>query len=142
MCEALRKAAESLKPFLAAHPDCYPPLVINITDGQPTDGDPREAAKQLGELASKDGNVLLFNAHLSDKQNRPIEFPQDEQGFPDNFARLLFRMSSELPPKLVEVARGAGFVVGPKSRGFVFNADLVAVIRFLDIGTRVAQGVR
>ena len=30
----------------------------------------------------------------------------------------------------------------PQSRGFVFNADLVSVIRFLDIGTRVAQTVR
>jgi hypothetical protein len=142
MCEVLAKARELLQPFVAAHPDCYPPLVINITDGQPSDGDPREAAKALRDVGSKDGNVLLFNAHLSDKQNRPIEFPQDETGFPDNFARLLFRMSSELPPKLIDVAKGAGFPVGPKSRGFVFNADLVAVIRFLDIGTRVAQSVR
>jgi hypothetical protein len=142
MCEALRKATASLKTFVAAHPDCYPPLVINITDGQPSDGDPREAAKELRELASADGNVLLFNAHLSSRPNRAIEFPQDESGFPDNFARLLFRMSSGLPPKLLEAAKGAGHVVGPKSRGFVFNADLVAVIRFLDIGTRVAQGVR
>ena len=142
MCEALRKAKECLQGFLAAQPSCYPPLVINITDGQPSDGDPRDAAQELCALASSDGNVLLFNAHLSDKQNRPIEFPQDESGFPDNFARLLFRMSSELPPKLVEAAQAARFVVGPKSRGFVFNADLVAVIRFLDIGTRVAQSAR
>ena len=86
-------------------PKCYPPIVINITDGQPTDGDPREAAKELRALASKDGNVLLFNAHLSDKQNRPIEFPRTECDLPDDFARLLFRMSSELPPKLVDAAR-------------------------------------
>jgi hypothetical protein len=137
MCEALRKAKEHLQPFLAAHADCYPPIVINITDGQPTDGDPREAAKELRALASGDGNVLLFNAHLSEKQNQPIEFPADEAGLPDTYAKLLFRMSSELPPKLVEAAKGAGFPVGPRSRGFVFNADLMAVIRFLDIGTRV-----
>ena len=93
-------------------------------------------------MGSTDGHVLLFNAHLSDKQNHPVEFPEDEAGLPDDYARLLFRMSSELPPKLVEVARASNFRVGQKSRGFVFNADLVAVIRFLDIGTRVAQGVR
>jgi hypothetical protein len=142
MCEALRWAREGMQVFLGAHPDCYPPLVINITDGHPTDGDPREDAKQVRALASTDGNVLLFNAHLSDKQNHPVEFPEDESGLPDDYARLLFRMSSELPPKLVDVARASNFRVGPKSRGFVFNADLVAVIRFLDIGTRVAQGVR
>jgi hypothetical protein len=114
---------------------------MNLTDGQPTDGDPREAAAELRSLASSDGNVLVFNAHLSDKQDKPIEFPAEESGLPDDFARLLFRMSSELPPKLLEAAKNAGLPAAPKSRGFVFNADLVAVIRFLDIGTRVTQGV-
>jgi hypothetical protein len=142
MCEALRKARELLQAFLAARPNCYPPIVINITDGQPSDGDPSEVAKELRALASADGNVLLFNAHLSDRQDKPVEFPQSESGLPDEYARLLFRMSSPLPPQLAEAAKAAGFAVGPKSRGFVFNADLVAVIRFLDVGTRVAQAVR
>jgi hypothetical protein len=142
MCEALRLAKEYLQGFLGRQPNCYPPLVLNITDGKPTDGDPRDPAKELRGLASKDGNVLLFNAHLSDKQNRPIEFPHDEAGLPDDFAKLLFRMSSPLPPKLLDAAKADGFAVGAESRGFVFNADLVAVIRFLDIGTRVAQSVR
>jgi hypothetical protein len=142
MCEAFAKAKEFLTVFLGVQPKCYPPLVINITDGKPTDGDPLEPAKALRALASKDGNVLLFNAHISDKQNHPIEFPSDESSLPDDYAKLLFRLSSELPPKLLEAAKTDRFPVGPKSRGFVFNADLVAVIRFLDIGTRVAQTVR
>jgi hypothetical protein len=142
MCEALRKAKEDLQAFLGIQHNCYPPMVINITDGHPTDGDPRDAAKQLRGLASNDGNVLLFNAHLSDKQMRPIEFPNSESGLPDDYARLLFRMSSELPPKMLDAAKMAGLAVSPQSRGFVFNADLVAVIRFLDIGTRMAQGVQ
>jgi hypothetical protein len=142
MCEALRLAREYLSVFLAVRPNCYPPIVINITDGQPTDGDPREPAQELRALASQDGNVLLLNAHLSDKPDRPVEFPQDESGLPDEFARLLFDMSSELPPKLLDAARAAGHPVGPQSRGFVFNADLVAVIRFLDIGTRLPLTAR
>jgi hypothetical protein len=142
MCAALARAKEYLQGFLAAHPGCYPPMVINITDGQPTDGDPQPAARGLQALASSDGKVLLFNAHLSDKRDRPIEFPAEESGLPDDFARLLFRLSSELPPKLLDAARTEGFPVKPQSRGFVFNADLVSVIRFLDIGTRVAQSVR
>jgi hypothetical protein len=51
-------------------------------------------------------------------------------------------MSSVLPPPLQDAARGEGFRVEEGTRGFVFNADLVSVIRFLDIGTRVAQTVR
>jgi hypothetical protein len=142
MCEAFRLAKEYLQVFLGEHPNCYPPIVINITDGRPTDGDPQEPARALRNLASKDGNVLLFNAHLSEKQNRPIEFPADESSLPDDFAKLLFRMSSGLPSKFLEAATADGFAVGPRSRGFVFNADLLAVICFLDIGTRVAQSVR
>ena len=142
MCAALAKAKEYLESFLGVQPSCYPPLVINITDGRPSDGNPREAAEALRSLTSEDGNVLLFNAHLSDKQNRPLEFPSDEATLPDDYARLLFRMSSELPPKLLRAAKAGGMRVAPKGRGFVFNADLVAVIRFLDIGTRVAQTVR
>jgi hypothetical protein len=142
MSKALWLAKEYLRLFLGAHSDCFPPLVINITDGQPTDGDPSKAAEELRAFSSKDGNVLLFNAHLSKSAARPILFPQKESGLPDDFARQLFGISSALPPKLVEAAKADGFSVGPKSRGFVFNADLVAVIRFLDIGTRVAQGVR
>jgi uncharacterized protein YegL len=142
MCEALRKAKEYVSLFLGIQPKCYPPLVINITDGQPSDGDPREPAEELCGLSSRDGNVLLFNAHLSDKKVQPIVFPLKESGLPDKFAKLLFRMSSVLPPKLLEAAKTDGLTVGPQCRGFVFNADLVAVIRFLDIGTRVAQSVR
>ena len=50
---------------------------------------------------------------------------------------ILFRMSSLLPPGMRETARREGYLVGDQTRGFVFNADLVSVIRFLDIGTRV-----
>ena len=43
---------------------------------------------------------------------------------------------------LVSVREGRVVSVEQGMRGFVFNADLVSVIRFLDIGTRVAQDVR
>ena len=90
----------------------------------------------VGELASSDGNVLIFNAHVSAKAVRPIEYPDQEGAMPDDYARLLFRMSSVLPQKLLGAAKAEGFFVTPQSRGFVFNADIVSVIRFLDIGTR------
>jgi hypothetical protein len=142
MCAALLTAKKYLESFLAEHPECYPPLVINITDGEASDGDPSPTAQDVKGLASSDGNVLLFNAHISDKRNKPIEFPGDAGGLPDKFAQLLFRMTSPLPPKLAEAAKADGFAIGPHARGFVFNADLVSIVRFLDIGTRVAQGAR
>ncbi|MBI5760746.1 MAG: VWA domain-containing protein [Planctomycetales bacterium] len=140
MRQALELAKEWVSGFLTAHPDCYPPLVVNLTDGEANDGDPSAAATALRQLSSSDGNVLLFNAHISERNDPPIMFPEQEQGLPNDFAKQLFRMSSELPPRLVEVARQEEFTVGPASRGFAFNADLVAVIRFLDIGTQQAKG--
>jgi hypothetical protein len=142
MCEALKLAEKYLEVFLGQYPGCYPPLVVNITDGMATDGDPLPIATKLQQIVSKDGNVMLFNAHVSDSEVLPIEYPAAESALPDKFAKLLFRMSSPLPAKLFDAARAEKFLVQPGSRGFVFNADLVSVIRFLDIGTRVAQSVR
>ena len=99
------------------------------------------AAVALKAIKSTDGNVLMFNAHLSSSPAPPVCFPSDENVLADKYAKLLFRMSSILPPKLMGAARDEGFsIVGPAGRRLVFNADLVAVIRFLDIGTRVASG--
>lgn len=45
-------------------------------------------------------------------------------------------MSSPLPDYMLNIAKKEGMSIGDRSRGFVFNADMVAVIKFLDIGTR------
>src|SRR5207253_732665 len=138
MCEALGEATAALESFIARFPGSFPPLVINISDGKPTDGHPEMAASRLRNLTTTDGNVLILNAHLSSTPAHPIEFPSQESELPDSEALILFRMSSTLPPKLRDAAQAEGFGVNDGTRGFVFNADLVSVIRFLDIGTRAA----
>jgi hypothetical protein len=137
MKHSLERAATLVAGFLAEHPACYPPVVINLTDGEPTDGDPETSAVRLCQLGGDDGHVLLFNAHISSRPGRPVEFPDREDALADDPARRLFRMSSRLPPTMQAAARQAGLPVNDDTRGFVFNADLSAVIRFLDIGTRV-----
>ena len=112
-------------------------MVVNITDGASTDGNPEEPAQKLRAIASSDGEVLLFNVHLSSLPGEPVEFPDQDEKLPDNFARQLFRMSSVLPPKLRELANGQGKSFTEKSRGFAFNADLITLIKFLQIGTPV-----
>ncbi len=136
---ALELAHQWVSEFLTRRPDCFPPQVINLTDGEAND-DPSAAGLALKELRSSDGQVLMWTAHISELNEPPIMFPEQEQGLPNEFAKQLFRMSSVLPPRLVEVARQEEFDVGPQSRGFVFNADLVAMIRFLDFGTMGAVG--
>jgi len=136
MCQALGNAQDILSGWFSQHPDCFPPIVINITDGESTDGDPTSAANGLKNLASSDGNILLFNVHLSSQRAMSIEFPDSEVGLPDQFAQLLFRSSSLLPDYMRSIAQQEGISVSDGTRGFVFNGDMVSVIRFLDIGTR------
>src|SRR5215813_12836901 len=136
MCQALGRAQGILAGWLAQHSTCFPPIVINITDGESTDGDPTTAAEGIKNLTSDDGKVLLFNLHLSSHRAAPVEFPDSEAGLPDQYAQLLFRLSSLLPEYMRSIAQQEGFRVSDGTRGFVFNADMVSVIRFLDIGTR------
>jgi hypothetical protein len=138
MAATVKRASVLLAGFLVDHPDCFPPVVINITDGKPNDANPEADAARLRQLSSTDGNVLFFNLHLSEASGERIEFPDGEDGLPDAYARLLFRMSSPLPPPLWGAVREAGLQAGAATRGFVFNADLSSVVRALDIGTRVS----
>jgi hypothetical protein len=139
MCAALNLACDFVKEFIQSHPACFPPVVINITDGKPNDGDPRPMANALREITSEDGKVLLFNVHISSSNAEPIQYPVKESVLSDNLARLLFRMSSQIPPPMLKLARAIVPNITEGARGFVFNADMVATIQMLDIGTR---GVR
>ena len=140
MCQALTLARQVLEEFITRAPESFPPIVVNITDGQASDADPRPAAAAVRALATTDGEVLLFNAHLSSTAAAPIVFPDSAKGLADPYGRHLFGMSSPLPPQMREAARAEGFAVSEGAHGFAFNADLVSVIRFLDIGTRVSAG--
>jgi hypothetical protein len=140
MVDALVFAQGALGSWIALHEDAYPPIVFKITDGAATDGDPVPAAAALRRLATTDGKVLLLNCHISEHDAPPILFPSTEEEVPgDQLARQLFEMSSPLPPGILETAQSEGYVVQSGARGFAFNADLVEMIRFLDIGTRPAS---
>jgi len=136
MGQALGQAKSVIETWLSQHPGCFPPIVINITDGEATDGDPTSAADEIRKLKSNDGEVLLFNLHVSSQRGSQIEYPSSDSGLPDKFAQQLFQMSSPLPEYMMNIAKKEGMNVTEGSRGFVFNADMVAVIKFLDIGTR------
>jgi hypothetical protein len=139
MCAALLAAAEELAAWCQQHQNSYPPTLLHITDGESTDGDPSALAEDLRSLRTQDGEVLLFNLHISSRGDNPVLFPETELGLPDSFAELLFRMSSQLPTHLVDFASTKELALSPQSRGFVFNADAVQIVDFFDIGTRPTQ---
>lgn len=138
MREAFEQAKSILESWVLSHPTSYPPTVINITDGEANQGqEPDAVANAIQQLGTSDGNVLVFNLHLSSQPGQAILFPESDAGLPDNFARQLFAISSPLPPHIRAEAAKENYTVGEGSRGFVFGADGIELIRFLDIGTRV-----
>ena len=136
MCAALRRARSILEPWALEHPESFPPIIINITDGESTDGDPTGEAFSLRSLSTRDGSALLFNVHISSRSGRPIELPSDDSVLPDDYAKTLFHMSSILTPAMISQARLEGMLVTDQSRGFVYSAAIENVIQFIDIGTR------
>lgn len=139
MCAALGTVRTILESWLNEHPHCFPPTVLHITDGESTDGDPTMAARAITSLSSSNGNVLLFNCHLSSQRAGKIEYASEDGNLPDKFARVLFEMSSVMPAEFRKTASETGLNIVEGARGFVFNADPTALIQFFDIGTRPAN---
>ncbi len=140
MCEALSATSQALKDWIAQHPDSYPPMVINVTDGDATDGNPESLAQEIMAMETNDGNVLIYNVHLSEMSVKPVEYPGQENDVPpEEYAMRMFRMSSVFPEPVVDLAAGMGLPVTQGSRGYVYNANVVALVQFLDIGTRAAS---
>jgi len=139
MRAALTKAAEEIAAWCDAHLESYPPTILHVTDGESGDGDPEEIAASLGQLRTNDGSVVVMNIHVSALGADTIKFPSSESGLPDNYAKMLFRMSSALPPHIAAFARDKGYTVSPESRGYMFNAEAGEIVDFFDIGTRASQ---
>ncbi|MBA3323352.1 MAG: VWA domain-containing protein [Pyrinomonadaceae bacterium] len=135
MCQALRQAQSILGQWLAQHPRGFPPTVLHLTDGESGDGDPLAPGRELMSLETDDGQVLLFNCHVSSRRANKIEYPEDARVLPDGFARTLFDISSPLPENFLGAAQQLGVHAVPGSRGFVFNADPSSVVQFYEIGT-------
>jgi hypothetical protein len=139
MCEAIAVAGAHVFEWVKTYPDCFPPIVINLTDGMVTDSpyegaDLAEWARRLTSLQTNDGPALLFNVFLSSVGD-PSFFPTRGEGFPDPGPDL-FAISSSLPAPMVSNAKAAGVPVTPGARAMCFNADLAALVKFLEIGTR------
>ena len=142
MCQALQHAEDAISEWVAQHPDSFPPIVINISDGDATDGDPEPFAQRIMRLHTNDGETLLFNCHLSENSSIPSQYPDSENVLQDDFARQMFRMSSVLPSACRHHAAQLGITVSAESRCCVFNADMVSLVQFLDIGTRGPVNLR
>src|SRR2546427_773558 len=109
MCAALKEATQITQTWCQEHPNGFPPIVINITDGEATDGDLVAEARKLAAVSGEDGSVLLFNIHLSSTAGPSIELPGNGKKLPDQHAKQLFEASSTLTPFMVARATESSF---------------------------------
>lgn len=123
-----------------AHRRSYPPTIFNITDGESSDGDDRQLeqiAASIRQLGTDDGKALLINIHISsDTSESPVLFAASESELPDQrYARLLYRMSSEMPSVYDEsIMLLKGTAEGP-FRGISYNAGMTDLVGMMSIGT-------
>ncbi len=139
---ALSKCYDEVKRWCQqkGHQRAYPPVIFNITDGESSDGDETlllEIARQIKELATEDGQVLLMNMHISSDQTvPPVVFAASEEELPDHrYARLLYRMSSEMPLVYHENIRRLRGKGGEHFRAMSYNAAMTDLIGMLNIGS-------
>ena len=118
ICSALWKAKEVVEQWINRD-DPRPrraPRVIHITNGENTEGvtaderltKPLEPAEAIRALETPDGNPLLVNCHIPSPETgdvtEQILYPVSEDELPTPYARMLFKMSSELPLELFPLA--------------------------------------
>jgi hypothetical protein len=129
MCAALRRAYELAQSWASRHPQHYPPVIVNITDGMSTDGDPSAIAEDIRRIGTEDGQALLFNVHLTDLNYPAVEYPAQEYELPnDQYAYLLFRISSLVPDSSREaLSMMLKRDISLGARGLIFNGDAASI---------------
>ena len=141
MAPALLHARDVVSEWASKHRDSVPPIVINVTDGEANvGGDPTGPAREIANVETDRGRALLFNVHLSSVSARPVLLPGPQGALPDDFARMLYEMSSELPEAWASRARQLwaeehGLQIESGARLFAFNCPIHMLVALFKSGT-------
>jgi len=128
--QALLKAEELLQQEWSNIQHCPAPLICHMTDGEYNDGgDPLPVARRIMQLRVPDGNVLLENIFFSDDAlMRPVTDPYNwpgisgENELATDYARFLFRMSSDMPQSYRDLFIDEGYSVSDNAK-LLFPGD-------------------
>lgn len=138
---ALRKAHLLAEQWIDTHDSrCYPPTIINITDGEflNSSHDYRmQLANEIKAMYTTDGNVLMFNVHISPHGMESVSFPVDKAELNGNkYATELFELSSLLPKVYNEkIAMMKSIPMDQRLVAMAVNADMQQLVKIMDIGT-------
>ena len=140
--EALDKAKILLYDWIEKHKNeiCYPPTIINITDGEyngASDEIVIQKANELKAMSTNDGNVILFNIHITPKNENKIIFPTSiSEICASPIAKKLFSLSSLLPARYnYEINNFKQTENTDRHYAMGVNVDMTSLIKIMDIGT-------
>jgi hypothetical protein len=137
MNAAFDVAVKAVGGWVQRRDNSFPPIVINITDGESTDADPSPNARDLTGLSTSHGNALLFTAYLGAGGGKQILYPDQPPVGMSPHALGMFNVSSVVPEVLRSNAESMNVKISPRGRGFLFNASLDEVSGLVNFGTSV-----
>lgn len=156
MCGALREALLLVEGWCRrrANAASYPPTVINITDGEASDGssdDVRAIAERIRHTGTSDGNTIFINIHLARNSDgdiggagdahgssggAPVLFPSSPTELPAHrYARLLYDISSEMPEPYHDVVASMRPGAVAPFRGVAYNSHIGDLAAMMNIGS-------
>jgi len=162
MLEAFKKSREIIENWLPNHKTSFPPFVINMSDGAPTDDveilemlrngsvdDDLSQTQLISEtnviqkLGTDNGTCLICNCHISSMMMTQVLYPTDitEINNIDELAKIMFKMSSVIPDTLRKLGAGLGLPLEYNSKFFVFNADVGSLKSFMKFGTTATSSL-
>jgi hypothetical protein len=133
MSKAFSEGLEIAQDWVVNHPNSYPPIIVNITDGE-YDSSPADEVNKIKKLSTLDGNVLVFNINIENKDEE-IFCPNSKDNL-SGYRAELYELSSELPPTMVSMANEKNHKLESGSKGFICNGNSSALMSFLDFTSR------
>ncbi|MDE6422904.1 MAG: hypothetical protein K2K95_05740, partial [Muribaculaceae bacterium] len=97
----------------------------------------QQKANELKSMFTNDGNVLLFNIHITPDNDNGFTFPKSKDELEDNrYAQDLFDLSSLLPLRYnEEICKLKSTDPSVRHSAMAVNADMSTLIKLMDIGT-------
>lgn len=123
----------------------FPPTIVNITDGQPTDasdGSILELADRIRMQGTADGEPIIFNIHISSENTQSVSLPSHLSELPLE-AELLYNLSSTLPDSFKnEIQEIRVQLTSRRLKAMAYNAGVEELISVMNIGSSTISSQR
>lgn len=141
MSKAFEMICDNLDAAISPHMPA--PVIINISDGIPNDmAITADMASRIIEKDTDDGHTLLMNVHIDHTGQQPILFPVSEDELPDDYAKFMFKISSEIPAAFIERTNAEDNNVGvirAGAKAMIYNGNSTELLKMISLGTISAK---